>query len=420
MKKVSIIIVGAGSRGTGYAEYALEHPDQAKIIGVAEPREKYSNRLVEKHAIQPDLIFNDWQELATKPKLADAVIIATPDAEHVAPAIAFAKKGYHILLEKPMATSEEECRKTTETATDAGIVFAVCHVLRYTAFTRKLKELLTDGLIGEIVSLQTLEPVGYWHQAHSFVRGNWRNEAESSSMLLAKCCHDLDWISHVIDRPCTAVQSFGNLKHFRKSEQPAGAADRCLDCGVESNCAYSALKIYSKFLKKGLTGWPLDVLAADVTEENITEALRTGPYGCCVYACDNDVVDHQVVNMQFEGGATASLTMTAFTEAAARKIRIFGTKGELDCDSTNIKHFDFLTDQWKTIETDPVDPSILGGHGGGDYGLMKAFVNAVAQNDPTLVLSGPSETLASHRMVFAAETARNENRVVQLSSQKDA
>ena len=414
MKKTELIIVGAGSRGAGYAEYAIEHPEQATIVGVAEPRAEYRKQLAEKHNVPSENLFNDWQELAEQPKLADAVIIATPDAEHTGPAIAFAKKGYHVLLEKPMSASESECKKTTDAATEAGIIFAVCHVLRYTAFTRKLKELLDSGLIGDIVSLQTLEPVGYWHQAHSFVRGNWGNEAESSSMLLAKCCHDLDWISHIMATPCTAVHSFGSLKHFRKEEQPEGAADRCVDCAVEPDCPYSAKKIYSGFLDKGLKGWPLDVLTSDVTEENIAEALRTGPYGRCVYACDNDVVDHQVVNMQFDGGQTASLTMTAFTEASARKTRIFGTKGELDCDSSTIRHFDFLTDQWQTIETDPVDHSILGGHGGGDYGLMRAFVGAIANNDPSLVLSGPVETLESHRMVFAAETARREERVVRI------
>jgi len=414
MKQTKLIIIGAGSRGAGYAEYAIEHPEQATIVGISEPRAEYRNQLAEKHNVPANRLFDNWQELAAQPKLADAVIIATPDAEHTAPAIAFVKKGYHVLLEKPMSLSEAECKELADTVTEAGIVFAVCHVLRYTAFTRKLKELLDGGLIGDIVSLQALEPVGYWHQAHSFVRGNWRNEAESSSMLLAKCCHDLDWISHIMNVPCTAVHSFGNLKHFRKEEQPEGAADRCIDCAVEADCPYSAKKIYSGFLDKGLKGWPLDVLTSDVTEENIAEALRTGPYGRCVYACDNDVVDHQVVNMQFDGGQTASLTMTAFTEASARKIRIFGTKGEIDCDSSTIRHFDFLTDQWETIETDPVDHSILGGHGGGDYGLMKAFIGAIANNDPSLVLSGPTETLESYRMVFAAETARREERVVHI------
>ena len=414
MKPIELIVVGAGSRGAGYAEYAIEHPEQARVVGVVEPREEYRNQLAEKHNVPAENLFSDWRELAEQPKLADGVIIATPDSEHTGPALAFAKLGYHILLEKPMATDEAECREITKAATDAGIIFGVCHVLRYTAFTRKLKELLDSGIIGDIVSLQALEPVGYWHQAHSFVRGNWRNEAESSFMLLAKCCHDLDWISHIMDTPCTAVHSFGSLKHFRKEEQPEGAADRCVDCAIEPECPYSAPRLYNRFLEKGLKGWPLDVLAADVTEENIAEAIRTGPYGRCVYACDNDVVDNQVVNMQFEDGQTASLTMTAFTETVARKTRIFGTKGELDCDSSVIRHYDFLTEKWETIETPPVDNSILGGHGGGDYGLMQAFVGAIANNDPSLVISGAEATMESHRMVFAAETARREERVVRI------
>lgn len=414
MKKVSLIVIGAGSRGAGYAEYATEHPELASIVGVAEPREAYRNLLVEKHGIAPENVSNGWKELSNRRKFADAVIIATPDSLHTEPAMAFAEKGYHILLEKPMATTETECKQITEAVEAAGCIFAVCHVLRYTAFTRKLKKLIDSGLIGEVVNIQRLEPVGYWHQTHSFVRGNWRNEAESSSMLLAKCCHDLEWIRHIMGVPCTAVQSFGSLKHFRAEEKPTGAATRCLDCTVEADCPYSAKKIYSRFLERGLTGWPLDVLAAEPTEENIMEALRTGPYGRCVYECDNDVVDNQVVNMQFEGGQTASLTMMAFTQAAARQTRIFGTRGELVCDGTVIRHFDFLTETWDEINTAPADPSILGGHGGGDHGLMRAFVGAVANNDPSLVLSGPAETVESHRMVFAAETSRREGRVVKM------
>jgi len=414
MEQVKLIIIGAGSRGAGYAEYAAEHPELATVVGVAEPREAYRNQLVEKHNIAPENISNDWKEFPNRRKFADAVIIATPDSLHTEPALAFAKKGYHILLEKPMATTEEECGLITDAVDASGCIFAVCHVLRYTAFTRKLKELIDSGLIGEVVNIQRLEPVGYWHQAHSFVRGNWRNEAESSSMLLAKCCHDIDWIRHIMGTPCTAVHSFGSLNHFRTEEKPEGAADRCVDCAVEPDCPYSAKKIYSRFLDKGLTGWPLDVLAAESTEENIMEALRDGPYGRCVYECDNDVVDNQVVNMQFKGGQTASLTMTAFTQAAARQTRIFGTRGELVCDGTVIRHFDFLTEAWDEINTTPADHSILGGHGGGDYGLMQAFVSAVANNDPSCILSGSAETFESHRMVFAAETSRREGRVIEM------
>jgi len=414
MKPAKIIIIGGGSRGSTYASYAKSHPECATVVGVAEPRASWRNNLVQEHGIPECHVALDWREFQDKPKCADAVVIATQDAMHVEPAVAFARMGYHILLEKPMAPDEEGCRQIVEAVQEAGVIFAVCHVLRYTAHTQKIKELISSGLIGEVINLQSLEPVGYWHQAHSFVRGNWRRSDESSSMLLAKCCHDLDWIRYIMGRRCTAIHSFGSLKHFRPEEKPANAADRCLDCPCEPQCPYSAQKIYLKRVAKGQTGWPLDVLTPDTSEAGITAALRSGPYGRCVYACDNDVVDNQVVNMQFEGGSTASLTMTAFTEADYRQVRIFGTRGELVSNGKAIRHFDFLTDTWNEIKTASGDSSILGGHGGGDYGLMQAFVEAVRHNDQSLVLSGATESLETHEMVFAAERARLEGIVATL------
>jgi len=300
---------------------------------------------------------------------------------------------------------------------DAGVIFAVCHVLRYTAYTRKIVEMIGDGLIGDVVSLQHLEPVGYWHQAHSFVRGNWRREDQSSPMLLAKCCHDLDWIRYVMGSDCQAVQSFGTLKHFRKDQKPDGAGDRCIECRIEPECPYSANKIYMSRVQSGQTGWPVDILTPEVTEENVREAIRTGPYGRCVYECDNDVVDNQVVNMLFESGKTASMTMTAFTEAGGRKTRIFGTRGQIEGDGSTIRHFDFLTDTWTQVDVNSGDASILGGHGGGDYGLMQAFVDAVRTEDQSRVVSGPDETLETHMMVFAAEISKSETRVVQMGEE---
>ena len=233
-------------------------------------------------------------------------------------------------------------------------------------------------------------------------------------MLLTKSCHDLDWLRYMVNKKCKSVSSFGSLKHFRKEEQPPNAADRCLECGYEPQCSYSARKIYLGRFKRRITGWPLNVLTPAVTEENLLEALRHGPYGRCVYACDNDVVDHQVVNLLFEGDVTATFTMTAFTEAQRRKTYIFGTKGELFCDGYTIRHFDFLTDKTEFVESETSDYPVLGGHGGGDYELIKSFVMAVGENNPAKILSGPKETLESHLMVFAAEKARRENRVVNL------
>ncbi len=248
MQPAKIVIIGAGSRGSGYATYAEQFPDRMQVVGVAEPRDAYRERQVKTHNIPAEHVFTDWVQAAAQPRFADAVIIATQDHMHAEPAIAFANLGYHVLLEKPMAPNPEDCHRIVEAVKANDILFGVCHVLRYTRFTQKLKSIIDSGAIGDVVTIQRLEPVGFWHQAHSFVRGNWRNEGESCFMLLAKSCHDIDWLRYVMGVPCEAVSSFGTLKHFRKEPQPEGASDRCLDCAVEATCPYSAKRIY-------LTGW---------------------------------------------------------------------------------------------------------------------------------------------------------------------
>lgn len=415
---VKLIVIGAGARGTGYSTFVEEFPERAKIVAVAEPRDFYRNRIGDRHGIPEERRFRCWSEVAKLPKFADAVLICTQDAMHEAPAIAFARLGYDMLLEKPIAPTPDACRRIVAEVRKAKIIFAVCHVLRYTAFTRRLKELLKSGVIGDVVSIQHLEPVGHWHQAHSFVRGNWRNEKESSFMLLQKCCHDLDWLRYMMDVPCQKAQSFGFLNYFKKEHQPAGAADRCTDCpaGIECRCPYSAIKIYLRDrIFKGLKGWPTDVITTDLTEEGVLKALREGPYGRCVFACDNDVVDNQVVNLIFEGSRTASMTMTAFCNESGRQTRIFGTRGSILADSQFIHVTDFLTGEKTTIDTElKNDGGILTGHGGGDGGLMDAFVQALATRDPSCILSGVDESLESHLMVFAAEESRRKNEVVDV------
>jgi predicted dehydrogenase len=414
-KKVTLIVAGAGGRGTGYARIAAD-AGRAQVVGVAEPRDFFRDGMIARHGISPENVYTDWKDLAARDRFADAVIIATQDRMHVEPAVAFAAKGYDILLEKPMAPDAAGCRRIVNAATDAGVLFGVCHVMRYTDYSRKLVSLLRGGLIGDVVSIQHLEPVGYWHQAHSFVRGHWRNEAHSSFMLLAKSCHDLDWIRHVMGVPCERVSSFGSLYHFRKKCAPEGAAKRCLDCPVEPTCPYSARKIYIGQLNRGETGWPVNVVHPEPTVENVTEALRTGQYGRCVYACDNDVVDHQVVNMEFAGGKSAAFTMTAFNFGRGRETRIFGTRGELYGDGSKLVHNDFLTDKTTEIDTRAPDASITGGHGGGDERLIEAFIDAVATRDANKILSGPAESLETHLMVFAAEQARRNGSVEKVQA----
>lgn len=415
-RPVTAIVIGAGGRGMGYSVFSQAHPDRFCVVGTAEPLEWNRSFMENTYDLPPENVVKDWRELAARPRFADMAIISTQDAMHVEPAIAFAKLGYAILLEKPMAPTEAECEQIVEAAMQSNVLFGVCHVLRYTRYTQMLKALLDSGIIGEVVSIQHLEPVGYWHQAHSFVRGNWCNEQKSSFMLLAKSCHDLDWIRYIMGEKCLSLSSFGSLKHFKKSEKPAeaGEATRCLHCAYEPDCPYSAKKIYLGRVAQGHTGWPVNVLTPEPTIETVTQALEHGPYGRCVYECDNDVVDNQVVNMLFENGKTANFTMTAFNRGAHRKTRIFGTRGEISGDGEKIEIFDFLTDTTQMVDTQAPDSSILGGHGGGDYGLMDHFVEAVACNDPSLILSGPEESLETHKMVFAAERSRLENRVVNL------
>lgn len=418
MIQVSVIVVGAGSRGDNYSNFASIHPDRMKVVGVADPRKFARTKLQQKHNIIKENVLEDWESMAERDKFADAVLICTPDRLHKDPAVAFAMKGYHILLEKPMATTPEDCTAIVEACTQSGVMLSVGHVLRYDPTIHKIKELIEDGAIGDVMHIQHLEPVGFYHFAHSFVRGNWRNEAESSFALLAKSCHDIDLIHHWAGaRRCVKVSSFGSVNHFKKADKPTGAGDRCLDCAIEPRCPYSASKLYLNSVKQGHTGWPVSVICPNSHPdiESVTEALKNGPYGRCVYECDNDVCTNQVVNMEFEGGVTAAFSMVAFTEKLCqRQTTIYGSKGELSYDDRGVRVFDFLTQKSTKYDPSSDAPSHFGmnGHGGADYHLMDAFISAVANNDASFIRSGPEETLHSHLLVFEAERSRVESRVV--------
>jgi len=386
-------------------------------VAVAEPRQYHRETFASKHRLAPENVFTDWSDIASKDKFADAVIITTPDIVHVAPAIAFANKGYHILLEKPMAISEEDCGAIAKAVQDNNVILAVGHVMRYTPYTQKIKQIVDSGKIGKVMCIQHVEPVGWFHFAHSYVRGNWRREDQSTFSLMAKSCHDIDWIRYIMGVPCTKVSSFGSLSYFTKENKPKEANDakRCMDCPIQDECAYSAKKIYLDRAKNGVTGWPVHIIVnSAVSVDSVTDALKNGPYGRCAYDSDNDVCDNQVVNMEFEGGRTASFTMIAFSEeVCVRKTRIYGTMGQLDCDGTTIRVFDFRdTEHPQTyVPESEFTRSKMSGHGGGDWYLMDSFLAAVAFNDPSKILSGPKETLESHLLVFAAEKARRENDV---------
>ncbi len=408
-----LAIVGTGSRGMTYGREAVR-TGTAVVTAVAEPRPDRRAAAAAEFGVADGWSVASWPDLAARDDLdVDAVVVATPDRQHTAPALAFLARGLPLLLEKPMAPNEDEARQIVAAAERANVVVCVAHVLRYSAYTTTIMAALAAGAIGDVVAVEHLEPVGWWHYAHSYVRGNWRREDQSSPMLMAKCCHDVDWLSFVVDRPAVRVSSFGSLTHFTAANKPAGAGSRCLDCAVEPECPYSACRIYLDHVDEpAAQQWPLSILAVDVNRATITEALRTGPYGRCVYDCDNDVVDHQVVNIEYAGGVTASLTMTAFTPMGFRKTRIFGTRGMLEGDGYAVDVFDFLTGRTTSTQVvDPSDPLAGEGHLGADAALTRSFLAAVRDGDPGRILTSPRVSLHTHEIVWAAERSRRLGRV---------
>ncbi|XP_078679378.1 putative oxidoreductase YteT [Branchiostoma floridae x Branchiostoma belcheri] len=297
MAPVRALIIGAGNRGQLYARFSLDNSERFQVAGVADPEPFRRQRLQQEFNIPEENVFTDWQKAAEREKFADCVVIATPDQLHIAPAVAFADRGYHMLLEKPMALTEEDCREVVAACERNNVILSVGFVLRYSPHVRKIKELIDSGAIGDIVHIQHMEPAGFWFFAHHFVRGDHRTTAGSCSSLLTKGSHDIDLIGYWLSGSrCVKVSSFGSLMHFRPENKPAGAGSRCVDCQVENTCPYSAKKIYQERVKQGLTDFPVSQVCPQepVDVENLTEALRTGPYGRCVYECDNDVVSNQV------------------------------------------------------------------------------------------------------------------------------
>ncbi len=412
-KKVTFAVIGAGSRGLySYSPYVAANPDKAKIVAVAEPKDFNREQMASQFAIEPKNVFNDWKELLSREKLADAVMITVQDELHKDVAIAAANRGYDILLEKPMATTAIDCIEICEAVKRNGVRLCVCHVLRYAPFYVKVKEIIDSGIIGDITTIQHTEGVGWWHQAHSYVRGNWRNEKLSSFMLLAKSCHDMDILNWWIGKKCKSVASFGHLKHFKSENKPAGASDRCMSCKfADDGCSYSAKKYYLDAFEKDSTGWPINVLVNEFTKEALVEALETGPYGRCVYSCDNDVVDNQVVIMDFEDDVTVNFTMTAFTPGG-RQTKIMGTEGYIEGDSKTLRVFSFRDQKWHDYDFADTEGTVSDGHGGGDFGLMSSFIDSMNRADQSCIRTGADETFTSHLMTFAAEKARLENRVI--------
>jgi Predicted dehydrogenases and related proteins len=410
---VSLVVLGGGNRGMAYARHAPALG--ARVAALAEPRPERRQAFREAFGLEEGALFAHWRDLLEAPRLGEAAIVALPDRLHAEAAIALMEKGYHLLLEKPIAPTWEEVLRVAEAKARTGRIVALAHVLRYTPYARRLKALLEEGAIGEVVSVQHLEPVGHWHFAHSFVRGNWREEGKSSPFLLAKSVHDLDWLLFLMPGEVARVASFGGLYHFRPERRPKGAAERCLLCPeeVERACPFSARRIYLEAYERRERGWPLDVVAFPVTRENLERALAEGPHGECVYLGKNDVADHQVVALEYRDGRTASFHAEGLSRMRFRETRLFGTGGEIWGDGRYIRIFDFVKGEGTVDLKVAAEGSIRSGHGGGDMGLMAAFVFAVEREDPS-GLEPFEEALYAHRLTFLAEEARRAGRAVEV------
>ncbi len=415
MKK--IIVIGAGGRGTTYADIAAKMNGEFTVVAVAEPVETRRNYIKELYNIPEELCQTSWEEILARPKFADLVIIATMDRDHYAPVMAAIEKGYNILLEKPMSATPAECCEIERAATQKGVFVLVCHVLRFTSFFCAIKRLIDDGRLGEIIHIQHAEWVGNLHQAHSFVRGNWRNSEESSCMILQKTCHDMDILQWLLGKRCKRVHSFGSLTYFKKENMPEGAAARCLDCKYVDSCVYSAPRFYINAEHEHTVFVENATRRKNPTDEQIYEMLRTTDYGKCVFDCPNNVVDHQTVNLEFEGGATVSFSMCAFNEGG-RYIRIMGTCGELVASMQDnfITIFDFGTRKSEKIYFSDIvsGEGIADGHGGGDPGIMNAVLQRLNGNKENNSICTLADTCRNHLISFAAEESRISGKVIDL------
>lgn len=409
MNKVfTVAVLGAGNRGReAYGKYILEHPGDIKAVAVAEPNDDKRTLFSNKHKIDQNMQFKSWEDLLKKDKLADGIIIATLDNMHLEPVLTAMEKGYKILLEKPIAPNLKDLIEIYKKYKETESEILVAHVLRYTNFFSKLKELLKEKVVGKVRYIDLNENIGYYHFAHSYVRGNWRNTDSAAPIILAKSCHDLDILHWLLGTKTTKLTSSASLEIFKEESQPENAADRCIYCDLEADCPYSAKKIY---LGEN-TDWPTSVITTDLSYEGRFEALKEGPYGRCVWKSDNNVPEIQRVNMTQSDNTEVNFTLSAFSKDITRDIKIYGSLGEItgDFDKGILKISVFgKTDSKIEIKSNS------GHHGGGDEGLMDQFVSLLKGKKINNWVTSLEESIESHLMAFAAEEARKKDTVIDL------
>jgi predicted dehydrogenase len=415
-RPLRLACIGCGARAQTYTQLAAGYPDLFQIVAGADPVLERVQKIQNISANPEFRSFNSAEGILAAGKLADVMIVATQDNFHFHHCRGALELGYDVLLEKPISTKVDQVMEIERLARQVGRRVMVCFVLRFAAFYRKAKEIIDSGALGEIISIQANEGVNPWHHAHSFVRGHWSVSNKSSPMILSKCCHDTDIVHWLVGRRCERVASLGSLDFFRAERAPADGAQRCTNgCRVGDTCAFNALR----YTSDKRIPWLAMVYdrAGEASVAEIIEWLRVSPWGRCVYHCDNDVPDRQVLAMEFEGGITGTFTMTAF--ATGRHLEICGTRGVLKGGESYRQHFGthlILLPH----EGEPVRYTVQaedGGyelHGGGDVGLVKALYKEMTKPPGVPLEAGLESTVHSHVMTFAAEEARLTGRVVDV------
>jgi len=408
-RPLTAIILGAGNRGTIYGDYAVEYPHELDIIGVAEPIVERNDLHARTHNIQDENRFVTWEHVLERPRFADMVIISMPDDLHHEPCIQAMRLGYDVLLEKPMAQSEAQCREILKVQQETGRVVGIAHVLRYAPYFIDMRDVVRSGKLGKIVNMQHMEPIEWRHMMHSYVRGNWHDSTVTTPIILAKSCHDLDIMRWIIGEPCDKITGFGDLSFYKRENAPEGSGDRCLSCAVEEGCAYSARQMYLRDKERIYAIMP--VVPKDDPEklnELILHSLKTTNYGRCAFKMENDQPEHLACAMEFRSGTTATFNMDGFTSYHGRRTRLMGTKGDLVGDGDTFTYTEYMTGKsftWDITVTD-VKGYEDSGHGGGDYRFVSDLLNAVYQRDEGLLTSTVAASVESHVMGFRVEKSR--------------
>lgn len=425
---VTAIIVGAGHRAMIYSKLALTDPDKLKIVGVADPDPIRRRKARELFGFSEENCFENADALAARPKLADAVINGTMDEQHLATAVPLLDRGYDMLLEKPFAVCREDMETIVNCAKKNRSKVMICHVLRYTPFYYGIKERIARGEIGDIINIQTLENVSYHHLSTSYVRGKWANSDKChTSMLLAKCCHDLDIMMWMMsETKPVSVSSVGGKYQFKPENAPAGAGTRCMvDCPLVDECLFSTKRLYIDHPDRwAFYVWDaLEGIDEPTIEDKIALMKSDSPYARCIYRCDNNVVDHQSVLVQFANGATGTHNMTGGSSAPLRRIHIIGTKGEIYGNFEESKFYVSKIDPapGKECDIEEVDLHVTGdmvgaygGHGGGDERLAADFVNFVRGEATSLACTSIFDSTAGHLAVYLADASREAGGQLQL------